>query len=207
MDSHGSASPSPDIHRSDAVLRQLALKLATVEARDSYTSQHQRRVGKLAHGIAKQLGFSAQSCRLAGVAGEVHDIGKIGVPLAILTKVDIDSEEREILRQHVHVGYAIVAEASSSGGVAAVVMQHHERCDGSGYPRGLRAHEILPEAKVVAVADVFESMVSDRPYRRALPPEHAVDELRSERYDRDTAEACLVLYGAGALDFLFRPYD
>ena len=135
------------------------------------------------------------------VAALLHDIGKVVVPADILTKPGrLTVDEFALIKAHAAAAAEILAGIEWVGPITQTVAQHHERLDGSGYPLGLMANEIIPEARVLAVADVFEAMVSHRPYRPALPHEAAADELRGGagiRYDSESVEACLHLIDDG----------
>ena len=153
-----------------------------VEQKDPYTSGHQQRVSRLAYDIAREMNWEEDRCEVLRRAALVHDIGKIGIPGDLLTKPSqLTSLEKELIQTHAEIGYEIVKDISFFVPLAEIIRQHHERLDGSGYPRGLKSEEILPEAKALAVADVFEAMTSHRPYRPALPPEIAFDELLKNR--------------------------
>ncbi|WP_101698244.1 HD domain-containing phosphohydrolase [Clostridium minihomine] len=153
-----------------------------VEQKDPYTSGHQQRVSRLAYDIAREMGWKEERCEVLRRAALVHDIGKIGIPGDLLTKPSqLTPLEKELIQTHAEIGYQIVKDISFFVPLAEIIRQHHERLDGSGYPRGLKSDEMLPEAKVLAVADVFEAMTSHRPYRPALSPSIAFDELLKNR--------------------------
>ena len=170
---------------------------ATTELRDPYTAGHQRRVAELAGAIAAGLGWDAARIEMVTTAGLLHDVGKIVVPAEILSKPGRLSEiEMQIIRGHAAASAALIAGIEFGGPVAAIVNQHHERLDGSGYPQGLKGENILPEARILAVADVVEAMSSHRPYRPALGIEIALAEVREhagEKYDADVVAACAPL--------------
>jgi PAS domain S-box-containing protein/putative nucleotidyltransferase with HDIG domain len=191
-----------------ALARTTARQLATLEAavsalgamaelRDPYTAGHQRRVAELSCAIAAELGWSAQRIAALRTGALLHDLGKIVVPAEILAKPGRLSEaEFTLIRQHAASGAEILADIDFDGEVAAMALQHHERLDGSGYPAGLKDEEILPEARVLAVADVVEAMVSHRPYRPALSLESALAEIEQgsgSRYDAEVGAACMRL--------------
>ena len=167
----------------------------TIEARDAYTAGHQRRVTQLAGVIARDM--SLPSAQIAGirVAGLLHDIGKISVPTEILSKPGaLTDVEMSMIRTHPKVGYDILRSIEFEWPVAEIVLQHHERLDGSGYPSGLRGEGILLEARILAVADVVEAMSSHRPYRPAVGIDKALEEItRGEGtvYDTRVVRACL----------------
>jgi HD-GYP domain-containing protein (c-di-GMP phosphodiesterase class II) len=162
---------------------------------ERYTTLHMSRVAWLSVQIGATLGFSEH--RLAGLrlGAQLHDVGKFAIPTEILTKAaQLSEPEFEVMKQHPQTGYDLVRRFSWSWPVPDMVVQHHERIDGSGYPHGLRGPEILPEAKIIAIADVVDAMLSNRPYRAALPKQHIVDELtiwRGTHYDTATVDACL----------------
>ena len=166
-----------------------------VEMRDPYTAGHQRRVAELAVAIAAEMGSSEDELDGLRLAALIHDLGKLVIPAEILTKPGrLSVDEFALIKQHSQAGFDIIRSVEFERPVAEIVLQHHERPDGSGYPRGLLGDAILPEARAMAVADVYEAMTSHRPYRPALPPESALAELREGagiRYDPDTVAACL----------------
>lgn len=166
-----------------------------VEQRDPYTAGHERRVGIIAGDIARELGWDAAKCKQLALMGLVHDIGKIGVPVEILSKPGrLTDAEYELIKQHVETGYTILKDVEFPLPVAEIIHQHHERMDGSGYPRGLKGEEILPEARVLMVADVVEAIASHRPYRPALGLDIAIKEIAEKRgtyYDPAVADAFL----------------
>jgi putative nucleotidyltransferase with HDIG domain len=171
---------------------------ATVAMRDPYTANHERRVSALACRIAERLGWSEEAVAVLRNAALVHDVGKIAIPAEILSKpTRLSENEFELIKSHSELAYEILAPIEFGGPVAEVVYQHHERLDGSGYPRGLRGDEILPGARVLAVADVVEAMITHRPYRPALPLEEALAEIGPNsrgRFDAEAAEACRKLF-------------
>jgi PAS domain S-box-containing protein/putative nucleotidyltransferase with HDIG domain len=165
-----------------------------VETRDPYTAGHERRVAELSTAIAAEMGMDGEDLTALRLAGLIHDIGKVAVPAEILSKPGrLSAVEFDLIKQHAQTGFDILAAIDFGQPVAEMVLQHHERLDGSGYPRGLSAAEILPEARILAVADVVEAMSSHRPYRAALGMEAALAEIREHagvRYDADVAAAC-----------------
>ncbi len=167
------------------------------EIRDSYTAGHESRVGNLAADISAELGLDTATQQLLRTVGLVHDCGKIGVPAEILTKpARLKPEEYELIKTHSQTGYDILQAIDFRQPVAEAVLQHHERLDGSGYPHGLKDGAILPLARIVAVADVFESMSAHRPYRAALGIGPALEELSKNAgklYDADVSAACVRL--------------
>jgi len=169
----------------------------TVEKRDPYTAGHQRRVAAFASDIATAMGLSEEQINQIRLAGIIHDIGKICIPSDILTRTGRLSEnEFGIIKDHAHVGYDILKEIKFPWPLAQIVYQHHERLDGSGYPRGLSGDEILLEAKIIGVSDVVEAMASHRPYRPTLGMDLALEEItkyRAKLYDREVVDISLKL--------------
>lgn len=169
-----------------------------VELRDPYTAGHERRVGLIAKKIGEVLGWSVQRCIHLEMIGLVHDIGKISVPTELLVKpTKLSLIEMEFIKIHPFAGYTILKDIEFDAPIAEVIYQHHERLDGSGYPRGLKGDEILPETRIISVADVLEAMSAHRPYRPALGAEAAVEEITRGRgivYDADVVDAALKLY-------------
>lgn len=176
---------------------------ATMEKRDPYTAGHQVRVAKIAAAIGANMGLSANTIRGLELAGIVHDIGKIMVPAEILSKPGrLSVPEFDLIKQHPQTGYDILRKVDFPWPIAEIVQQHHERCDGSGYPLGLYKDKILIEARILTVADVIESMGAHRPYRAALGIEVALKEIeegRETRYDGDVVDAAFALYNKGVL--------
>lgn len=171
---------------------------ATIEMRDPYTAGHQQRVARLSTAIATELQLPPEQIEGLNLACMVHDIGKIRVPAEILARPGPLSEaEFSLLRQHANNGYEILKPIGFPWPVALIVLQHHERLDGSGYPQGLKGDEILFEARILAVADVVEAMFSNRPYRIGLGIDAALDEIERHRgvhYAPAVVDACLKLF-------------
>lgn len=172
-----------------------------VELRDPYTGGHQRRVAELACSIATQMGFDENRIHGVRLGAMIHDIGKIGVPAEILSKPSkLTSVEMLLIQEHAAMGYNILKDIQFPWPIAEIAHQHHERLDGSGYPKHLLGEAILLEARIVAVADVVESMSSYRPYRSELGIQAAIDEIKLNRgtlYDADVVDACLQVLGSG----------
>jgi len=175
-----------------------------VETRDPYTAGHERRVAELAVAIARELGMDENDVEGLRIAAVIHDIGKIAVPAEILTKPGrLSAAEFRLIMQHAQVGHDILAGIRFEHPVAEVVLQHHERLDGSGYPNGLTT-DILPEARVLMVADVVEAMSSHRPYRPTLGSAAALAEIEQgagRLYDPDAVAACLRLMRDKGFEF------
>ncbi|WP_295443206.1 HD domain-containing phosphohydrolase [uncultured Thiodictyon sp.] len=167
----------------------------TVEIRDPYTSGHQLRVATLAVAIARAMGLSESMIEGLYLGGLIHDIGKIAVPAEILTKPSrLTPIEYQLIQQHALTGGQIVAGIEFPWPLAEMIVQHHERIDGSGYPHGLRGEAMLLESRILAVADVVEAMSSHRPYRAALGMEVALAEIergKGTQYDQQVVDACV----------------
>lgn len=168
-----------------------------VEMRDPYTAGHEYRVGLIASAIAKEMGWDEKRCLQMEEIGLVHDIGKISIPSEILTKPSrLSYLEMEMMKGHAQAGYEILKDVPFSIPIAEIIGQHHERMDGTGYPKGLKGDEIHPEARILTVADVIESMASHRPYRAALGVDVALAEIlrgRGTIYDVDVCDAAVRL--------------
>ena len=181
-----------------AVGATIQVMVSAVEARDPYTAGHQIRSASLASTIANEMGLSAGKNEGIRIAGSIHDIGKLSIPAEILSKPSKLSQiEFSLVKEHARQGYEILKNVESPWPLAEIVYQHHERMDGSGYPRKLKGDEILIEARILAVADVVESMASHRPYRPALGIEAALKEIEKNKgilYDNAVADSCLRLF-------------
>jgi putative nucleotidyltransferase with HDIG domain len=171
---------------------------STIEIRDPYTAGHQRRVAKLAATIAGEMGLPEDQTRGIYLAGLIHDVGKINVPAEILSKPGkLTPLEMQFVRTHAQTGYDIIKGVEFPWPIAEAVLQHHERLDGSGYPRGLAAEAVIIEARILAVADVTEAIMAHRPYRPALGLDAALEEIESGKgrlYDSGAVEACIALF-------------
>jgi HD-GYP domain-containing protein (c-di-GMP phosphodiesterase class II) len=170
----------------------------TVEARDPYTSGHERRVSQLARAIAQDMVLPNDTIDNIRMAGIIHDIGKISVPAEILSKPSkLTDAEFSLIKAHSQSGYDILKDAELPHPIAEIVLQHHERLNGSGYPQGLENKQILLESKIIAVADVTEAMASHRPYRPALGISAALEEIEKNKgilYDKKVVEVCSRLF-------------
>jgi PAS domain S-box-containing protein/putative nucleotidyltransferase with HDIG domain len=177
----------------------------TTEIRDPYTAGHQHRVAKLACSIGRELGLSNEQIEGVRVAGTLHDIGKIYVPAEILSRPGrLRQNEINLVKDHAQVGYDLLSTIEFPWPVAQIVLQHHERMNGSGYPFGLFGDEILIEAKIMSVADVVEAMASHRPYRPALSIEEALLEISQQRgvlYSPEAVDACIKVFTQKGFNF------
>jgi putative nucleotidyltransferase with HDIG domain/PAS domain S-box-containing protein len=177
-----------------------------IAMRDAYTARHEERVADLASAVAADLGLPAGQIECVRTAALIHDIGKINIPVEILNKPgQLNPFEFHFVREHARSGYDILQGIEFPWPIADIVWQHHERLDGSGYPRGLRGEDILMEARIIAVADVVEAMASDRPYRPAVGLDAAISEItdgKGGRYDGAVVAACLRVLDGRDLSFL-----
>lgn len=169
-----------------------------VEVKDPYTAGHQHRVSQLAARIAKELKYPPDKLEGIKIAALVHDIGKISIPAEILSKpTKLNEIEYSLIKNHSQIGHDIIKTIDFPWPVAEIILQHHERLDGSGYPQGLKGDEILPEARIMGVADVVEAISSHRPYRPALGIDAALEEITKNKgilYDPKVVDACLKLF-------------
>lgn len=172
--------------------------VSAIEASDPYTAGHQVRSAALASAITLEMGLPQEKIDAIRMAGSIHDIGKMSIPSQILTKpTRLTNVEFSLIKEHPHSGYEMLKDVESPWPLAQIVYQHHERMNGSGYPRNLKGDEILMEARIMAVADVVESMASHRPYRPALGIGAALEEIEKNKgtlYDSAVADACLRLF-------------
>jgi PAS domain S-box-containing protein len=180
--------------------------VSVIEMRDPYTAGHQRRVSQLACAIAKEMGLPKEQIEGIRMAGLIHDIGKINVPAEILSKPGPLTElEFGLIKMHPQIGYDVLnGTMEFPWPVAQIVLQHHERMDGSGYPEGLTGEKILLEARILAVADVVEAMASNRPYRGPRGMGEALEEISQNRgvlYDPEVVDACLKLFKEKRFEF------
>ncbi len=194
-----------EITQREQVHRQLVDSLhATIEAisrtmewRDPYTAGHQKKVALLTEAIARKLGWDEEKIKGLYLAALVHDMGKIATPAEILTKPSQLSEtEMTLIREHPNTGYEILKDVPFSWPIAEAVRQHHERLDGSGYPRGLKGDAIIPEARILGIADTIEAMTSHRPYRPGLGLDKAIEQVKLEagiRLDAQISQAACEL--------------
>ncbi|MFH0782637.1 MAG: HD domain-containing phosphohydrolase [Pseudomonadota bacterium] len=176
-----------------------------VEIRDPYTSGHQQRVAQLACTIADKMGLPPDKIEGLRIAALLHDVGKIRIPVSILNRTGrLLDAEMEVIKIHPQISFEILKNIPFPWPCARMVLEHHERLDGMGYPQGLHENDILLESKILAVADVMEAKSSFRPYRPAQGIEAALEELRQHRgtlYDSDAVDACLSIFIGGTFQF------
>ncbi len=176
----------------------IQVMVSAIEVRDPYTAGHQKRSTDLARAITMEMGLSQDTIEAIRMAGPIHDIGKLSIPAEILSKPTRLTEiEFSLIKEHARTGYEMLKDVESPWPLAQIVYQHHERMDGSGYPRNLQGDEILMEARIMAVADVVEAMASHRPYRPGLGIDAALEEIEKKRgtfYDDAVVDACLRLF-------------
>ncbi|MCX5804794.1 MAG: HD domain-containing protein [Proteobacteria bacterium] len=176
-----------------------------VEIRDPYTAGHQRRVSSLSRTLAQEMGLPKDMVENIRIAGSTHDIGKISIPAEILNKPGkLNDKEIEIIKTHAQAGYDILKNVGLPHPVAEIVIQHHERINGTGYPKGLMGNQILIEARILAVADALETIISHRSYRSASVIEEALEEIEKNKdilYDYEVVEICLRLFRVKGFSF------
>lgn len=176
-----------------------------VEIHDPYIAGHHKRVTNLAKAIATRMNLSARVIDGICMAGQIHDIGKITVPFAMLGKIGrLSDAEYSVIKNHPEMGYQMLKDIDFDSPIALIVYQHHERMNGTGYPQGLKGEEILPQAKILAVADVVEAICTHRPYREAMGIERALREISEHRgvlYDPEVADVCIRLFREKSFSF------
>ncbi|HCL90787.1 MAG TPA: HD-GYP domain-containing protein [Candidatus Atribacteria bacterium] len=176
-----------------------------VETKDPYTSGHQQRVSKLAETIARKMKLPQEKIEGIRISSLVHDVGKISVPAEILNKpIKLTEIEFNLIKDHSQAGYDILKSIKFPWPIEKIVLQHHERLDGSGYPRGLKGEDIIIEARIIGVADVVEAMSSHRPYRPALGVDAALEEISKNKgilYDPEAVDICIKLVREKGFEF------
>jgi putative nucleotidyltransferase with HDIG domain len=187
----------------EGIIKTLSI---AVENRDPYTAGHQRRVAELSMAIGREMNLNDDQQEEIRVAALLHDIGKIYTPAEILNKPGtLKPIEFELIKQHAEEGYNTLKNIEFPWPIAEIVYQHHERCDGSGYPRGLTRNKTLLAARILSVADVVEAITSMRPYRAALGLDVALDEItrfKGIRYDTDVVTAAIRLFQTGSFKII-----
>jgi len=182
----------------DALQASVAAMVTAMEMRDPYTAGHETRVADIAYAIGAEMGWDESRLEGLRMAAMVHDIGKISIPAEILTKpTRLSKGEWALIHEHPETGYTILKDIPFTWPIADIVRQHHEKLDGSGYPFGLKGDAILPEAKVLAVADMVEAMAADRPYRATLGLEFALAEIKrlaGTTLDAEVVRVCTALF-------------
>ncbi len=181
-----------------ALYQSLATLADIITLREAGAMDHQRNVSQISRSIAQIMRLDEDTIEAIRIAGTLHDVGFILIPSGILTKPDeLTEQERAVIRQHPIHSAEIIKNIEFPWPVAEIVLQHHERLDGSGYPQGLKGDDIMLEARILGVADVVESMLSPRPWRNALPLESALAEIEGfsgTKYDPVVVETCVELY-------------
>jgi len=181
-----------------AVNTTIQVLVSALEVRDPYTAGHQSRSANLACAIAGEMGLVEEKMEGIRMAGIIHDIGKLSIPVEILSKpTKLTDLEFSLIKEHSRSGFEMLKNVDSPWPLSEIVYQHHERVNGTGYPRNLKGDEILVEARILAVADVVEAMASHRPYRASLGIEAALEEIEKNKgilYDETVANACLRLF-------------
>jgi HD-GYP domain-containing protein (c-di-GMP phosphodiesterase class II) len=162
-----------------SVINKITSYMDKIQQKDCYTDDHCNRTGNLAVKLAIEMGVSEKIIENILYAGKIHDVGKIRIPSEVLNKPGkLSEEEFDLIKKHPQYGYDIIMESISNKEFANIILQHHEKIDGSGYPNGLKGDQICMEAKIIAVADCYDAMTSDRPYRAALSKDTAIEELQ-----------------------------
>jgi len=179
---------------------------ATVETRDPYTAGHQRRVADLARAIASEMNLSSDQIDGIRMAGIIHDLGKISIPAEILgTPTKLKNTEFSLIKTHPQFGYDILKDIDFPWPIARMVLEHHERINGSGYPSGLTGDKLLIESRILTVADVVEAMTSPRSYRPALELDAVLDAIAKNKailYDTESVDTCLHLFKEKGYKFM-----
>lgn len=169
--------------------------VAALEAKDPYTSGHSTRVADMAYNLGVVLGMTPEELKLMHIAGDLHDIGKIGVPDNVLNKPStLEADEWELMKKHSDIGCNILSKVSTLKYISEIVLYHHERWDGKGYPKGLKENEIPFASRILAICDSIDAMKSDRPYRKSISDEICKNEITKNQgimYDCKIAK-CMI---------------
>jgi putative nucleotidyltransferase with HDIG domain len=192
-------SLSQDAEKLRIVIKDIMITLAsTIDTRDTFKTGHQKHVAELACAIAEEMNLSGEKIREIELAALVHDIGKVSVSADLLTRPDrLGETEYNIIKNHPQTGYEILEKAELPEFIGRIILQHHERLNGSGYPHGISGDDIILEARIMAVADVVEAIASQRSYRKALGIDGALKEITRYKnllYDSDVVDACVTLF-------------
>jgi putative nucleotidyltransferase with HDIG domain len=191
-----------EIFSDEKTLREIIIQIGTAlsraqELRDPYTSGHGVRVAKICKKIAERLGWEKDRIMGLELSGLLHDIGKIGIPADILMKpVKLTKVEEELVKEHVQKGYDVLKDLPFPLAIAETVYQHHEKLNGSGYPRGLKDEQIIPEARIIVVSDIMEALTVRRPYRPELSLYEVIDIIREgsgKEFDSDIVDIAITL--------------
>lgn len=174
------------------------LLVSIIERKDPYAAYHQQEMCILACYIAEELGMSKEQIDGVHMAGMLQDIGKINMPDELFRKAGkLSEDEQNLIKTHPEIGFEMLSKIEFPGPVATIVLQHHEKLDGSGYPSGLSGDETLPEARILSVSDVVEAMTSPRPYRQAYSIKETLEEISNKSgilYDSNVVAACKKLF-------------
>lgn len=179
----------------NVLLQTVKALVTTIEKRDPYTGGHQRRVAEYSREVAEKLKFDTYKINAIYWGGLIHDIGKISIPLDILNKPGaLTKEEFEIVKAHPVKGYEIISDINFPWPLSDIILQHHERLDGSGYPYQLKGDEIIEEAKIIGICDIFDAMISQRAYRNALNLNDIINEIKNEsgvKFESKYVDPCI----------------
>ena len=188
-----------EVHK--ALKEMIGVLASAIEKRDFHAVGHQQRVTKLAVAIARQMKIPQDQCEAVEIAAMVHDVGKIEIPAEVLSKpMQLTKMEFSVVANHPMASYNLIKHVHFPRSVSKIVLQHHEKMDGSGYPQCLSGDEILPEARILVVADVIAAMTADRPHRSALSLDIAIDEIKQKKgilYYDAVVDACVELLAGG----------
>lgn len=190
------------------ILEQTLMAFAkAVALRDGYTGEHQKRVADLSAAIAKEIGMSEFNIQGLRLAAGIHDLGNLGIPADLLNKPKLSEAESNLIKTHPRVGYNILKDIEFPWPIAAMVLQHHECMDGSGYPQGLKGDELILESRVLVVANTIDRLVSYRPSRHPIQLDEAIAEIKKYRgikYDASVVDACVKVLNKGPLELELR---
>ncbi|MCK5761568.1 MAG: diguanylate cyclase [Candidatus Izimaplasma sp.] len=190
----------------EAHLQSIYALAATIDAKDHYTYGHSNNVALISAALAKEAKFSDKDVEIVKSAGLLHDIGKVGIPESVLSKVGLlDDDEMEIMRSHVVQSINIIKHIPNLLATVPIIISHHERYDGEGYPRGIKGNKIPVLGRIICIADSFDAMTTDRPYKRGLSLEQAIDELKinaGKQFDPGLVEIFIEMIKLGKLDTL-----